>query len=347
MSKAPAPARPPRRHHLVPKFILERFAKDGALELVERDDLSKVIRSDPKNALLMKDFYTLETEEGPDPVLEKFFDTDIEGPAAEAFRRMVDGGRALHAPGIRDPISWFLAMQRVRGRASREMLVEHSKASLRMAMSMATPEMVLRLARERGEEMTEEEAAETAEDARSGEYEIGFDHEANLHMGAVLEPVPDYARMFYARTWRLLTFPDPVLVTCDEPVALIGEDPRSPGDAGGLMKARAIVFTIDPRHALVMVRADVEPEDARSDAVEFQAEFINRNVAFAAHRFIVRHPGTDPLRGVVLPKKAPSVVVVDNYIAMHPNATEQGRAKEIERLREMMRRDAAKKRRRG
>jgi hypothetical protein len=275
MSATPAPVRPPRRHHLVPRFILERFAKDGALELIERDDLSKVIPSSVSNALLMKDFYSLETDQGRDPIVEKFLATDIEGPAAEQIRRLVEGGRSLAAPGVRGPISMFLAMQKVRGRASREMLVEHSKATARVMMSMATPAMVLRVARERGDhEMTEAEAADTAEYARSGEYEIEIQHEANLHMGTLLEPVPDLAKMLYARTWRLLTFADPVLVTCDEPVALIGEDARSPGDAGGLKRAQSIVFTLDPRHALVLIRADVEPEDDRSDAGAYQAGII-------------------------------------------------------------------------
>jgi hypothetical protein len=313
----------------VPRFILERFAKDGALDLIERADLTKVIRSSVSNALLMKDFYSLETDQGRDPIVEKFLATDIEGPAAESIRRLVEGGRSLAAPAVRGPTSWFLAMQHVRGRASREMLVEHHKAMARVTASLTTPEMVLRGARERGEDMTEEEAADTAEYARSDDYEIEIERAANLHLGTILTSVPDIAKLLYARTWRLLTFTDPVLVTCDEPVALIGEDPQSPGDAGGFKRARSIVFTLDPRRALVLIRPDVEPLDARSDAGPAQAAIINRNVAFGAHRFIVRHPGTDPLRGVALPKKAPSVVVVGNLVGMHPNATEAGRAKAI------------------
>ena len=65
-------------------------------------------------------------------------------PAAEAFRRLVEMGRPIAAPGIRAPISAFLGFQRVRGAAVRKMIVEHHKASFRKMLSMTTPAAVLR-----------------------------------------------------------------------------------------------------------------------------------------------------------------------------------------------------------
>jgi hypothetical protein len=53
-------------------------------------------------------------------------------------------------------------------------------------------------------------------------------------------------------------------------------------------------------------------------------ETINTHVAFHAHRFIVRHPGTDPLRGLNVPKKAPLVFSFGDMIAMSPNQSLPG-----------------------
>jgi hypothetical protein len=207
------------------------------------------------------------------------------------------------------------------------MLIEHAKASARKVVSLAPPSEFMRVARETGDEISEEEATATAEFARRGEYTLETDREANLHLLTVLKPALDLAAWFNARTWRLLEFDEPVLVTCDEPVALVGEDPYAPGNAGGLVRAPEVVFPIGARHALLMIRPDLGSDEGRRHGTAKQADIINLHVAFGAHRFIVRHPGTDPLRGIVLPKKAPSAYVFGDIVAMQRNATQESRAK--------------------
>jgi Protein of unknown function (DUF4238) len=278
------------------------------------------------NALYAKHFYSLETDDGLDTSVEKFFGTDVEGPAAEAMRRLVEGGRPIIAPGVRDPLALFLGFQRVRGMAYREMLVEHSKATARQLAAMATPSEVQRIARARGEEMTDEEAADLAEFGNSGEFTVEVGRPSNLHLGSILKSAQAVAGLLEARSWRLIEFADPVLVTSDEPLGFIGDDLRKLGSGGGLIGAREIVFPLDPRHALQMVRPDFSAAQGRGIGTLPQAAIFNLHVAFAAHRFIVRHPGTDPLRGAVLPKKAPPVFVVNGVVGMEQNATEADRA---------------------
>jgi hypothetical protein len=325
----------PKRHHLVPKFILERFAKDGAIELVEREDFSKVIPTNPQKALRMKDFYTVETEDGPDTRVEKVLATDIEDPAAISIRRLVDQERPIVAPGIRRPIALFLALQRVRGRASREMLVQFAEKVARRIVEIAPASSYIEVAREHGEEMTQEEADELV--AAAQDYHPKLRYPAALHVSSLIKGAPQMAKLIDARVWRLYEFDAPLLVTCDEPVALIGKNPRVPGEALGYKNAREIVFPIDPWHALVLLHPDTDVPEGRFPAGLEQAAIINLHVAFSAHRFIVRHPGTDPLRGVVLPKKAPSVVEVGNLIGMQQGASEVQRVKTIEEQRRRLR----------
>jgi hypothetical protein len=337
-SGPPAAAEPkagsePKLHHTVPQFYLERFAVDGNVELVRRDDFGKSFLISVPKALAENYFYSIDTDEGRDPLGETLIANNIETPAAEAIRRVFDNGRSVAAPGPRETISAFLAFQYVRGPRTRHALVEQYKATASKVASMATPSLVMKGARARGREMTEQEAVDAAEFARSGKYTIEVHRQANLHLQMALPAVQAVAPFFYERAWRVLEFEEPCLITSDEPVALVGSDPRTPGDAGGLKTAPQVVFPIDPRRALVMIRPDLSSEEGRFPAVPAQADIINRNVAFAGHRFLVRKPGTNPLAGLTLPKRAPAVFVVGNLIGMSTNASQKARAKMVSRAR--------------
>ena len=323
----------PKRHHTVPKFYLERFAVDEQVELIYRDDFARSFPINIDRALAENHFYSFETDDGWDPEFEKVLALNIDDPASAAIRRMFDEGRALNAPGPRETISSFLAFQSVRGFRERHALVEHHKAVARKMASMATPEMILRSARDRGdEEMTAERSADAADFARGGEYTIKVHQEASLHLGTVMPIVLKLAPHFYERTWRVLEFPSPCLVTSDAPIALVDEDHRAPGSEGGFPFAQQILFPIDPQRALLMFRADLEVEQGRYPAGARQAEVINRHVAFSAHRFIVRKPGTDPLAGLTVPERAPAVYEVRDMIGLSVNQSVEARAKVVEHM---------------
>ena len=142
----------------------------------------------------------------------------------------------------------------------------------------------------------------------------------------------------YERTWRVLEFDEPCLVTSDEPVAFV-EDPNAPGGPrGGLKLAPQIVLPIDPRRALVMIHPKFDAEDCRARGTPRQAEIINLHVAFNAHRFIVRTPGTNPLAGMTVPEKAPPVAVVGGLIGMTQNFSAEAHAEVVQGMRRYLRR---------
>ncbi len=203
---------------------------------------------------------------------------------------------------------------------------------------MATPSEIKRIARLRGEEVTDEEAADTAAFANGDGYRIEVQRVANLHMGMAFPAVPELVKFFYGRRWRVLEFEEPALITSDEPVALVGRDPETFGNVGGLANAPQIVFPIDPRRALVMVRPDEDADELWMPGNRAQADIINRHVAYCAHRFIVRMPGTNPLAGLTVPKKAASVMVVPTakgfMIGTTTNASEEDQARIVKRIQE-------------
>jgi hypothetical protein len=315
----------PKRHHLVPQFYLRRFAMGNNVELVRREDPKRSIRLDVENALFERDFYTIETDEGRDTSVEKMFGTHIEGPAARAITRVVDAKRPMSFPGLRGAISTFLAFQFVRGPVTRHAHVEFFKAQARAIALRATPEMVQKELVRQGDPISYEEAEGIVSFAQTGKYEIEVSNHANLHLGAALKAALDLIPLFATRKWVLLEFETPALVTGDEPIALVGSS-LSPGEPLGVYNAPEIVFPTDPRHALVKVRPDRISEDKVSAGNQRMADVINRHVAFSSHRFIVRLPGTDPLRGLAIPDKAAPIAVVGDYLIVQPRVSASARS---------------------
>jgi hypothetical protein len=96
--------------------------------------------------------------------------------------------------------------------------------------------------------------------------------------------------------------------------------------------ARQIVFPIDPRRALVMVRRDLPADEGRFPAGAEQATIINRHVAFTGHRFLVRMPGTNPLAGLSLPTKAPAVFEAHGALGVGASESVEARVKLVRRI---------------
>jgi hypothetical protein len=323
----------PKRHHVVAQSYLERFSIKKRVELVDRDDFTK---STPpmhvKKALAENYFYSLDLETGREPLGETFLANQVDTPGCDAIRRMFDERQPLGDHATRAALSIFLAFQHVRGRTTREALVEYTKLNMRVLGSFATPALVLERARAEGEDMTEEQAAETAEDLRTGRFDLVPAHPANVHLGSAFKTPTETVPFFYGRKWQVLEFDEPCLITSDEPVALIRDDPSTPGEGGGLPSVRRIVFPIDPRRALVMFRPDSSEAEGWLRGRPDDATMINRHVAFYGHSYIVRTPGTDPLKGLVVPEKAPPAFIVGTAVGIAPQVSKEARARFIAQI---------------
>lgn len=324
----------PKLHHLLPRFYMERFAaKNGKVEAVARDDFRRHFEVKPRNILGENDYYTIEHDDGQDITVEKMFAEHVEGPAAEALRRLVDQERPVAAPGPRAAIALLIATQYVRGERVRQAVVEFQKEVFRKAITTASPAAVRDVLRRQGQEISEKDAAGIVEFARGDEYEIDVEREANLHLSTVLPASLEIVPYLEQRSWQLLEFADPLILTSDEPVVLVGRDPTTPGDnPGGFAAAREIVFPTDPHHALVLLSPDQRKSSGRGRGGPKQAEIINRHVAFNSYRFIIRRPGTNLLEGMVLPKRAPAVFVAGDTVAVQPHSSEDSRRRFLSRV---------------
>ncbi len=308
----------PKRHHVVPKFYLRRFAVNDRVQLVSRDEPRKTFVTSVDNALVQKDFYSIDTEAGRETDVEEFVANQVEPGAARALRRMVDEGAFPPPRGVRDALSRFLAFQFVRGASLRSALTEHYEVIAKKIGSLMTEEMARRhLLESDGVEPSDEDVRGLVEFAHDTDgYRVGVGSEANLHLGLMLKVALDLIPYFAKRSWQLLQFSAPLLVTGDEPVALVDRTATPGSEPLGLAGAQEIVFTADPAHALILVRPDRSKTEATRVGTPDMARLINRHVGFASHEYLVHAPGTEPLKGLHFAKKRGPVEVHGDHVLL-------------------------------
>ncbi len=119
-------------------------------------------------------------------------------------------------------------------------------------------------------------------------------------VGRSLASLPPLARQLAARTWQMVRFPTPVLLTSDTPVVLWAPSAATKLYQVGLGSAHEVRVPLDARHALIVARRAPAGEIVR-DLGERHARALNRTVAEAAAEWMYYHPESDPLEGVELP----------------------------------------------
>ena len=118
-------------------------------------------------------------------------------------------------------------------------------------------------------------------------------------VGRSLASLPALARQLAARTWQMVRFPTPVLLTSDTPVVLWAPSAATKLYQVGLGSAHEVRVPLDARHALIVARHAPAGEIVR-DLGERHARALNRTVAEAAAEWMYYHPESDPLERVEL-----------------------------------------------
>lgn len=300
----------------MPQSYLLRFARDELVDVVDRHNLRNHFTTGVGNALVQNHFNTVETDDGNALCVEDLFSQRVENDGISAIRRLIDDKRPAVLPGIRSRLSTFLAFQHIRGESSRSVILEQHKATMHTVLQTMTPEMLRAyILRTTHTTPSDEEVAELHQFSHElRRDQIGVSALPNLHFGTLLPIALDSIQYFYSRTWHILEFSDPLLITGDEPIGLVGKT-WEPGEAIGLRTAAELVFATDPHHALVMVHPGKETDsETRHPGTPEMAKLINTHIAFGCHRHVVRCPGTDPLKGINLPKKAEPVGTFGPYV---------------------------------
>lgn len=292
----------------MPQFYLRRFAdKSENIAVVDRDDLTNRFKTSVRNTAVEGWFYGIPTEEGWDTIIEDTL-AKLEGIASHDIPRLADG-RPSTLDVFRKRLSFFMAVQFVRGRGPRQAMIDFRKEIFKKKLQLSTPKIIQAESAREGEEITIEEARRRAAMGQDPTLEVEFQRigpnqlpaESLVNAADVFKQGEELIRFFYMRKWMLADFGAPLLLTSDEPVAT-GMDTGDPQRSAGLANADSIVFPLDPRRALIMMRPDVQaPAHGWVKGTPKEANAINQLVAFRAYKQIFHHPDTDPLADLEIP----------------------------------------------
>lgn len=297
-----------KRHHVVPQFYLKRFADQSEnIAVVDRDDPTKRFKTSVRNAAVEGWFYGIPTEDGWDTIIEDTL-AKLEGIASHDIPRLAEGMPST-LDAFRKRLSFFMAVQFVRGRGPRQAMIDFQKEIFKKKLQLSTPEILQAESVREGQPITIEEARKRVAMGQDPTHQVEFQRigpnqlpaDSLVNAADVFKQGNELIRFFYMRKWMLADFGAPLLLTSDEPVAT-GVDTGGPQISAGLANADSIVFPLDPQRALIMMRPDFQaPAHGWVKGTPKEAKAINQLVAFRGMRQIFHHPDTDPLADLEIP----------------------------------------------
>ena len=254
------------RHHIVPKFLLARFASAGGqLRVRNRADSKESVRS--ISDLAVRDFYTAVTKSAVlDSSLESLLSA-VEGGTAEILRQHLDF-RAFARPRAftseeRATLDAFVAMQAVRGmrtRRSIEVITDYTVKLLNQ------------------DKIAEEDIQNT-----------DFIPHPNDHLKMFGNLAEHAELVLKSRTAAMIRLDKPLLIIGDEPVLIAndqdetGRQPRARpnmtsgefvplGSGGGFANAEVIMLPVAPSAALIYGPPDFDRIPAELQLTGAEAE---------------------------------------------------------------------------
>lgn len=298
---------PARRHHLVPKFYLEGFARDDRIGVIRLGETPSRFVTSVINAAVEVDFYTVETDDGPSADVEEML-SGIEGRAATAIKALLADGLPMDEDHASD-LAIFLGFQALRDRRTRDAQNQMADFFAKAMLVSLGPEQVRKALEEiyRRPPTEDEVEAQLAFMANHDRYTVN-QHTNELVRG-MLETVEAAAAIIAGRTWQLLRFDEPVLVTSDSPVVQ-WQAPANRSDfyGVGIGTADELRFPVDQRHALVMAWEAPAGEVTRLGTPKMAAE-LNRSVLAGAYQAVFHHPDGPDIPDALLPQPHPPMQV--------------------------------------
>lgn len=300
------------RHHVVPQFVLRRFAdENGRVRAVPRQGGDAKVMT-VRRAAAETDFYELELEEHYQPLFPpQHFEqllSAIEGAADVAIRKLIGDG-ALEAEDEYH-LGRFLAFQLVRGWSFRSDISELATLRARHHLAGTVERQLVRAYLETTRDSVDDDEVDRfILEILTSEWKLVPDrsHAVQLLGMAAISLIPLVATMGY----RVQRFDAPLL-TSDEPAALWAEPGRDLDvEPLGVATADAILFPLDRQHLLVLCHRDRIAHQPRG----LTATEVNFAVAAGAFRWILQHPSDPPLDVESLPRRGAFVAEPVEVIA--------------------------------
>lgn len=284
----------PRKHHLVPRFYLERWSEDSKIRMTDLSTRDTFTPS-PLKAARRTDFYRSEegTYKWGTAVHWEVFLSVLEGRVSGFTSQLIDDGIPFHELPIegQGEIIWYVALQITRGVTFRRNLQWTYLQEHVMLHDLSGDDALRRRLERGGFEVSDESLAtvrDQLEQMKSDPMKLPMltalkvKHSAT----AAAELVPWLAgrRMVVYRT-------PPRLVTSDEPVTPLDVDLGADSATFGVANAPVLVLPLAPSVVLAMFRPDFPVK--LSPDVELSVEDtldLNQAVLGNAYRYGFERP---------------------------------------------------------
>ena len=290
----------PRIHHLVPQTYLRGFArpkgKSWQVRVVDLRTGGTHVRN-VNRVFARRDWNTVTDDDGnvDHGVVERAFSAGIEEPAAPALAAMRRDAFPLREP-YREYMALFMSAQLVRGRWARENLNDFIVETNRMVMKMK--------AKNYSDERWLAEAGLVPSDELKEQL---FHSERYFHLEAAtgfllqtqMSSVVEIAELLHQRTWTLVRFEKPCLLTGEVPFVHI--NPTGDTAGFGVLAAEQMYLPISPTSGLLLSHPWTTWPEAVVDGTPELAERLNwAIVAYPSNDEVVCHPDVagHPLPGV-------------------------------------------------
>ena len=289
----------PRKHHLVPRSYLKRWAEDEKIRVTDVEKGTDY-KTSPAKAARETDYYSLAAEGlDPDelpPLLFEVLLDQIERWGVEGIEHLLEMPLRPD-PQVTARFTWFLGMTMTRGNSMRHRLRMVAQETMRVAYGGVTRDGVRSMISAAGDTPTDDDVDESMafiEKIRAGTVRMTPQEAALVGLAANLSF--RLGEELIRRPWTLFETPK-VLVTCDEPVVTVGGPGHRRDERAGLETSGVVVFPLTPGLVLVMfhpvraARLGVPLDHLPVAELELpEVHELNREIAMNCHRWIFERP---------------------------------------------------------
>jgi hypothetical protein len=289
-----------KRHHTVPRFHLRGFASEAGL--LRQVDLRTGMRMlvGVSDASVVKDFYTVEMDDGTRSDVWERRLADAESRVAPFVRAAIEEPSWMPSQLERSQLATWIALQFLRGPDHRRMLSLMRAQMVLMVVGMgglAYLQYAMSAGLHRDVPLAEADAV-WEDIQRPGGPTIRIS--GSEHIESIRMSLKHAATFISQRSWHRIRFERRTLAINDCPVALIPAEGHPSFLGVGLANAGTVTVALNRRTLLWL--DDPEFGDCDYPASALAARLHNQSVVFGAERFVYTHPDdADPTEDLPLP----------------------------------------------
>jgi hypothetical protein len=273
-------------HHVVPRFYLKRFAKNGDLREYRRG-VFRHVRSTIADATAVSHLYTVDTRDGDESDgFENAFSA-VEDKAARVFRTILDSGVWPLENRARNDLATWLAVQYMRTPRFRRALESDVQGFRREFGKLLTYDEIHAAL---GRPTIDRKEVLRIWNGMLGHYPTSGPLPRNLHVSWLRSLAPDLAKNLFERDWFLVRYPTPRYLFSDCLIVglLAGNRIAGPREFGA---SATIAVPLDRSTGLLLIERSARPRgDALAPQRDEHARALNNITVAHADTSVFEHP---------------------------------------------------------